>query len=151
MTHFACHAEAHENSSESCLVLSSDLRITLRDMRINRWVLPDAPLVVLNACGTGVRDPLKTGDFVRQLMKCGGRGVLATECDVPDLFASAFVQRVYDRFLASEPLAAALLATRREFLLTRRNPLGLLYAAYFPLETRCVPRADGMEPRPSSS
>ena len=92
----------------------------------------------LNACGTGVRDPRKTSDLVREFMSRGGRGVLATECDVPDAFASVFVQRVYDRVLEGETFGRALLAARRYFWERHHNPLGLLYAAYTRLETRIV-------------
>jgi CHAT domain-containing protein len=105
-------------------------------MRVDRCTLPGSPLVVLNACGTSVRDPLKTSDFVRGFMLSGGRGVVATECDVPDLFASVFVQDVYDRLLGGVPVSTALLEARRAFLKTHGNPLGLLYSAYTSIDTR---------------
>lgn len=142
VAHFACHAVAQPNSRDSFLALSSQLRVTLRDMTVDAFRLPGSPLVVLNACGTGVRDPLKTSDFVRSFMDSGGRGVVATECDVPDGFASAFIPEVYDRLLAGEPVARALFAARRQFLDRRGNPLGLIYSAYLPLEMRWV-RAPG--------
>jgi hypothetical protein len=64
--------------------------------------------------------------------------VLASECDVPDLFASAFIREVHERFLAGAPVARALFEARRRFLAERGNPLGLMYSAYLPLETRFV-------------
>jgi hypothetical protein len=138
VAHFACHAVAQPYSRDSYLALSSQLHVTLEDMAVEKLRLPDCPLVVLNACGTGVRDPLKTSDFVRSFMASSGRGVLASECDVPDLFASAFIREVYERFLAGAPVARALFEARRRFLAERGNPLGLMYSAYLPLETRFV-------------
>ena len=137
LAHFACHAVADSNIGlESYLELSSELRIRLLDMSAQGHVMAGAPLVLLNACGTGIRDPRRTSNFVTRFMLSGGRGVLATECDVPDGFASRFLERVYEPLLAGETLGLAVLAARRHFLATKANPLGLLYAVYAPLETR---------------
>lgn len=139
--HFACHAVSETYSRASYLALSGDLRITLEDMNVEQCHLDGSPFVVLNACGTGIRDPSKTSDFVRTLMRCGARGVLATECDVPDSFASVFVQDLYARVLRGEAFASSLLDTRRLFLRDYNNPLGLLYSAYLPVEARLRVRA----------
>jgi CHAT domain len=136
VTHFACHAVAEEHGADSYLRLPRGLRLRIKDMVVEDYVLAGAPFVLLNACGTSVRDPLKTSDFVRRFLLSGGRGVLVTECDVPDDFAAAFVRRLYDRILTGEPLAAALLEVRACFLREHGNPLGLLYSAYLPLEAR---------------
>jgi hypothetical protein len=136
LTHFACHALGAESSFESYLELSDDFRLHIEDMLVENYQLAGAPLVLLNACGTGVRDPLKTCDFVRRFLASGGRGVVATECDVPDLFASTFIQRLYDRLLQGEPVASALFESRRSFLAENGNPLGLMYSAYLPFEMR---------------
>ena len=94
-----------------------------------------------------MRDPRKTSDFVRRFMQSGARGVIATECDVPDAFAAAFVRPFYDRVLAGERFGRALLATRRHFLDRYRNPVGLLYAAYMSLDTRLA-RSETETPGP---
>jgi hypothetical protein len=139
VAHFACHAITHPDyGGWSHLDLSSCLQVRLDDLAVEDYVIGGMPVVVLNACGTGVRDPRKTSDFVRRFMLQSVRGVLATECDVPDLFASVFIQRVYDQVLQGETFGHALLAARRYFLDQCRNPLGLLYAAYTKLETRLV-------------
>jgi CHAT domain-containing protein len=105
------------------------------------YQLAGSPFVILNACGTSIRDPSKTSDFVHEFMKCGGRGVIATECDVPDVFASEFIQHVYNRCLNGELFVRALFEARQYFLTAHRNPLGLLYSAYLPLESRLVKSA----------
>ena len=141
VAHFACHAVAAEYGPDSYLRLPDDLRLRLEDMAVERYFLAGEPFVVLNACGTGIRDPLKTSDFVHRFLLCGGRGVLVTECDIPDGFAAAFVRRLYERILAGEPLVAALRAVRAHFLDEHGNPLGLLYSAYLPLEARLLRRS----------
>jgi CHAT domain len=147
VTHFACHAVAAEYGPDSCLELDETLRITIEDMTVGTgYRLAGSPLVVLNACGTGIRDPLETSNFIRGFLEGGARGVLATECDVPDAFASAFIPAFYERLLAGATVTKALLATRRAFLREQGNPLGLLYAAYMPLETKLVRRAPGQTP-----
>ena len=143
VAHFACHAVAVEYGPDSYLRLPDGLRLHLEDMAVEGYVLAGAPFVVLNACGTGIRDPLKTSDFVHRLQLCGSRGALVAECDVPDGFAAAFAGRLYDRMLAGEPLAGALRAVRLQFLRAQGNPLGLLYSAYLPLEARLLPGRRG--------
>jgi hypothetical protein len=143
MAHFACHAVAKTKSTfNHYLELSNRLRIRLLDMEVDNYFIGGEPVVVLNACGTGIRDPLKTASFVHRLMMQGARGVLATECDVPDEFASVFVQHVYDRVLQGETFGEALLKARLDFLEQHRNPLGLLYSAYTSLETKLVREAN---------
>jgi hypothetical protein len=136
VAHFACHAVAEEYSRDSYIELSSDLRVRLEDMSVDDYRLAGDPFVLINACGTSIRDPSKTSDFVRGFLLSAGRGVVATECDVPDLFASVFIQDVYARILKGESVARSLLTARQHFLTTRRNPLGLIYSAYLPIEAR---------------
>ncbi len=148
LAHFACHAVADaRQSGRSYLRLSDELTVSVEDMTIEDFFWTGSPVVVLNACGTGVRDPRKTSDFVRRFMQSGARGVIATECDVPDAFAAAFVRPFYDRVLAGERFGRALLATRRHFLDRYRNPVGLLYAAYMSLDTRLA-RSETEPPGP---
>jgi CHAT domain len=147
VAHFACHAVAADYGPDSFLSLPEGLRLRLEDLAVERFFLAGAPFVVLNACGTGIRDPLKTADFVHRFLLSGSRGVVVTECDVPDGFAAAFVRQLYDRMLAGEPLVAALRAIRERFLVEHGNPLGLLYSAYLSLEARLLSRAPENPPR----
>jgi hypothetical protein len=139
IAHFACHAVADAKIAlNSYLELSSDLAVSLVDMVGDDYRLAGAPLVLLNACGTAVRDPRRTADFVHRFTASGGRGVLATESDIPDRFASRFIQAVYGGLLSGLPVGEAVLEARRHFLTTEGNPLGLFYSVYAPLETRLV-------------
>jgi hypothetical protein len=138
IAHFACHAVVEKYSRDSYIALSGQLRIRLEDMTVEKYHLAGCPFVVLNACGSGIRDPSKTSDFVRSLMMSGARGVLATECDVPDLFASVFIQSVYRIVLEGKSIVHSVLVARRDFLAASNNPLGLIYSSYLPIEARLV-------------
>lgn len=152
VTHFACHAVTDaEQTINYYIELSSRLRVRILELESQDYLLRGSPVVVLNACGTGIRDPFKTSGFVRGFMLQGGRGVLATECDVPDKFASVFVQRLYDELLQGKTFGRALLETRRHFLKTYRNPLGLLYSAYMSLETKFLNKVTPMTIQASST
>jgi CHAT domain-containing protein len=138
IVHFACHAEAEENVFKSYLTVADDFDIELLDMRVHKCQMNGNPLVVLNACGTGIRDSRGSFGFVWMFFECGGRGIIATECDIPDAFSAAFAENFYNRLLEGEMVGKALLETRLFFLNEHRNPLGLLYATYAAMETRLV-------------
>jgi hypothetical protein len=138
IVHFACHAEAQENVFRSYLTVADDFDIELLDMRVHKCRMSGNPLVVLNACGTGIRDSRGSFGFVRMFFECGGRGIIATENDIPDAFSAAFAESLYSRLLKGEIAGKALLETRLFFLNKHRNPLGLLYASYAAMGTRLV-------------
>jgi len=92
----------------------------------------------MNACETGNLNPLYTSYFSADFLKRGARGVVATECAVPDVFAADFAQQLYTHLLAGEQLGESLLATRRYFLEKYHNPSGLLYSMYAPPSIRLV-------------
>lgn len=71
-----------------------------------------------------------TSHFAGSFPGLGARGVVATECKVPDDFAAEFVEKLYEHLLNGEPLGESLLASRRFFLTERGNPSGLLYSMY---------------------
>lgn len=135
----SCHVAINEAySRHSCFVLGPDLKVRLEDMNVDHLELADDPVVFLNACGTGVRDSRKTSDFVREFLKSGSRGVIATESDVPDYFAAEFTQQFYRHLLHGRTYGEALLATRHWCLHECNNPLGLLYASYLSLDARLL-------------
>ncbi len=139
LAHFACHVSYREESPNlSRILLSDDFPITLKDLEVYGVEISDHPLVILNACETGNLNPLYTANFAAAFLKYGARGVVATECAVPDDFAGDFAQELYTHLLAGEPLGESLLATRRYFLEEHNNPSGLLYSMYAPPSIRLV-------------
>lgn len=140
MTHFACHAVfTDESRAESYLKLSDEFRLRFEDMDTFGFQLKGQPLVVLNACATGNLDPLYTSHFAAKLLKATQRGVVATECRIPDAFGADFTEHLYQHYLLSEKqLGQGLLESRRYFLEERGNPTGLAYAMYAPPETQLI-------------
>jgi hypothetical protein len=138
LAHLACHALYEDESpDESFILLSDEFRITLMDLEVYGISLESShPLVVLNACETGNLNPLYSSYFAGAFLKYGARGVVATECTVPDTFAADFAQQLYTRLLDEKPLGESLLATRRYFLEECHNPSGLLYSMYAPPSIR---------------
>jgi CHAT domain-containing protein len=117
-------------------LISDEFSVTLMDIDVYDIRVAGHPLVILNACETGSANPLYTSYFAGAFLKLGARGVVATECPVPDTFAAAFAKQLYAHLLSGRPLGASLLAARRHFLDQDHNPAGLLYAMYAPPSIR---------------
>ncbi|MEM8719034.1 MAG: CHAT domain-containing protein [Cyanobacteria bacterium P01_G01_bin.39] len=139
LAHFACHA-AYDSSSpnSSSILLSEEFQIPLSDMDTYEIKIDGHPLIIMNACETGNCNPLYTSNFATAFLKYGARGVVATECNVPDDFAADFAKKLYNHLLAGEPLGKSLLAARRYFWQNHKNPSGLLYSMYAPPSIRLV-------------
>jgi hypothetical protein len=133
LAHFACHAFYEDGSPErSRLLLSNEFDIRLMDLVIYNFAIEGHPLIIMNACQTGNLNPLHTSYFAQTFLKHGARGVVATECIVPDTFAADFAENLYTQLLQGTPLGQSLLATRRYFLENYHNPTALLYSMYAP-------------------
>lgn len=139
LAHFACHASYEDAAPDlSHVLLSDDFAITLMDMEVYGIRADSHPLIVFNACETGNLNPLYTSHFAAAFLRYGARGVVATECPVPDGFAADFVEQLYTHLLAGNQLGESLLAARRYFLEKHGNPSGLLYSLYAPPSIRLV-------------
>jgi hypothetical protein len=137
LAHVACHAfYEYESPSLSRILLSDEFPVTLMDMEVCGITINGHPLVIMNACETGNLNPLYTSYFAAAFLKYGARGVVATECTVPDAFAADFAEKLYTELLTGRTLGESLLATRRYFLSKYHNPSGLLYSMYAPPSIR---------------
>lgn len=131
LAHLACEAVYEDRyPGRSRLLLSEEFPVSLQDMEVYSFAIDGHPLVVLNACRTGTVNPLYTSHFAAAFLRLGARGVVATECLVPDTFAAAFVEQLYQHLLAGRPLGESMLAARRYFLDKQGDPSGLLYSMY---------------------
>jgi hypothetical protein len=95
-----------------------------------------SPLIFLNACKT-MTNPQQLFDqsFPKIFMRFGAGAVIATACDVPDVFANEFAVKYYEFLFQSradlwDSLGEALRKTREYFLTEFNNPLGLAYGLY---------------------
>ena len=113
----------------------------------------DGPFVFLNACASGKKDKVEQfPDLPAEWIEWqGAKAVIATICDVPDIFAFAFALKLYDVLFTALAesqrkaleggaegvsimpdlyVAEALLKTRRYFMEQFNNPMGLAYELY---------------------
>jgi CHAT domain-containing protein len=132
VAHFACHAECNKLSpDQSTMRLSNSFLLSIQDFTNHKVVATHSPLVILNACDTADLNPLYTSYFADALLDKGARGVVATECEIPDTFAAPFAKHLYGLLLGGIPLGVAMLRTRQHFLEPpRRDPSGLVYSMY---------------------
>jgi hypothetical protein len=146
--HVASHLEVPDEEVEG--LLGSKIRLTLSDNEVNlsliyllsRYKVEEfrftrSPLVFLNACKTMTNPAhLSHGQsFPRTFMRFGAGAVVATACDVPDVFANEFAVKYYEFLFQSQSgwwdsLGEALRKTREYFLTECNNPLGLAYGLY---------------------
>lgn len=144
LAHFACPISCEDDAPEaSHILLSAEFPISLRDMELyfvdaedRPLVIKSHPLIVMNAREASRTNPLCTSRFVKAFLRHGARGVVATECAVPDAFAAGFAEQLYRHLLAGKRLGDSLLATRRYFLEKYDNPSGLFYSMYAPSSIR---------------
>jgi hypothetical protein len=147
IVYFYCHGISKDvgeqgGVNESTLVLSGNERLTLADLKLlasTDDVLPNAPLVFINACESAQLSPLVYDGFVTYFMDKGARGVIGTEVETPALFAVEWARLFFDKFLMGEPLGQIVLDLRQQFLQKNNNPLGLLYSLYVDGDTRIEP------------
>jgi len=175
LLHFACHCEPRNAAADPGLqkrMLSINVNgevIPIDDATMTNfmarkgrgeWKSQDAgPFVFLNACASGKPVGSLFPDLPQEWIdNQGAKVVIATICDVPDVFAFAFAARLYgtlfDAFQAGRTearnagvaagdstlyVAEALLATRRYFLEKCNNPLGLAYELYAVPDARLDP------------
>jgi CHAT domain-containing protein len=131
IAHFACHAFSGKKHDLSNMVLSDQFEITLGDLRtLLELKMSDNPIVVLNACGTGNINSKHASFFAKEFLRFGARGVIATDCQVPDLFAAEFSEIFYSEFLDGTPIGKALFKTRRYFLEKSNDLTVLIYSMY---------------------
>ena len=152
LLHFACHSEPSAGlASRTELkmkvggeVLAFDVGSMMANLRRKITSVSDpGPLVFLNACrSVEGNQPFQPPPFATSWINDrGALAVVSAVCPIPDYFAHAFALKYYDFLFgnaeatfAGRPvkgsLAGALLATRRYFMETHRNPLGLGYVLY---------------------
>ena len=141
-----CHATAagldHPDGSDASSLTLSDARVTLGELGVQAPIdtrLAGNPLVFINACESADLSAAFYDGFVPYFMAKGARGVVGTECKTPALFAQAWADAFFQRFLDGDSLGEAFLALRREFLDQHGNPLGLLYAVHCDGDTQIQP------------
>ncbi len=138
IAYFFCHAEGVAASVDSQVILEAPEtnkpeRILWREFAeifdgAKKWNPP--ALVFLNGCRTANYSPEALSPFLRSFVdQLGASGLIGTEITVWDLFAAEIGTAFFQAFLDGQPAGAALVNARR-VLLSRRNPLGLVYTLH---------------------
>jgi hypothetical protein len=110
--------------------------ITADDLALSAGQQPWShhPLVFLNGCGTTGLSTKAMSEFIKQLVwEREAAGVIGTEVPIPEQLATAIGLHFLNAFLAGHSAGEALLTARR-WLLSIRNPLGLIYTLYAPAD-----------------
>ena len=128
--HFACHAFEDDPIEKSYLFVSEDFALSMIDCSTSEFDLVHNPFIFLNACLTGQVDPRYTSSWAGKFWELGASGVLGADFSVPDWFASAFSDVLYQYLLYGLSIGEALIKARRQFWAEQNNPLGLAYALY---------------------
>lgn len=128
--HFACHAYEENPIDLSYLLVSEDFALSMIDCSTSEFDLVHNPFIFLNACLTGQVDPRYTSSWAGKFWELGASGVLGADFSVPDWFASAFSDVLYQYLLYGLSIGEALIKARRQFWAEQNNPLGLAYALY---------------------
>ncbi|MEU7907508.1 CHAT domain-containing protein [Actinoplanes sp. NPDC049118] len=133
LVYFYCHGDfsygmpmLHFDAAGRDLIAATDLasRVSWPNSR---------PLVFLNACRSIATQPEHASNFIDALVRwAGASGIVGTEIITYERLAAAFAEQVLTEFvLHRRPLGEAM-RTARLALLSRGNPLGLIYTAYAP-------------------
>ncbi|GID27423.1 CHAT domain-containing protein [Paractinoplanes brasiliensis] len=97
-----------------------------------RW-LESQPLVFLNACRSIATQPEHASSFIEALIRrAGASGMVGTEIITYERLAADFAEQVLTEFVERRRPIGEAMRTARLRLLTRGNPLGLIYTAYAP-------------------
>ncbi|MFI6449817.1 hypothetical protein [Kitasatospora sp. NPDC050543] len=99
---------------------------------------PDTrPLVFLNGCRTAAVEPRHAMTFVDAFVRrARASGLIGTEIITYESLAAEFAESVLHHFIDRQASIAHAMRTARLALLSRGNPLGLIYVAYAPPHLR---------------
>jgi hypothetical protein len=132
-----CHAHPKVGNAKKPHLAFDDGDILPSDLDAAPW--RHRPLVFLNGCATAGFRPDALSPFITRFVEDRqASGLIGTEVVVFETFASKFALLFLERFLQGSSAGDALLAVRR-ILLSRRNPLGLVYTLYAAAELSLAP------------
>jgi len=132
LVYFYCHGGFHKDTPYIQIGAKDDYEITPTSLGAYelRWDLPQ-PIVFINGCHTVGMDPKLLLDFASTFVTTlNASGVMGTEISIFEFLACAFAEEWLTRFLVEgETAGQATLKTRLK-LLSKGNPLGLIYSLY---------------------
>jgi hypothetical protein len=146
ISYFFCHAAGGAGSFDSQVILEApgtekqesilwhEFAQLLKGEK--KWDPP--ALVFLNGCKTSNYSPEALSPFLKSFVDdLGASGLIGTEITVWDTFAAEMAYHFFRNFLNTEA-AAISLSTARRILLSKNNPLGLVYTLYASADLQLV-------------
>jgi hypothetical protein len=142
VVYFLCHGVETEDGLPGLIVGDPDHPVAITPDNLRnagvRWPTT-RPLVILNGCRTTALDPTKPWNFVEPFLKrAHASGVIGTEITIFEPLACDFAEEMLERFVGRDMTLGRAVRETRLALLRRRNPLGLAYVPYAPVELRMV-------------
>jgi hypothetical protein len=142
VVYFLCHGVETEDGLPGLIVGDPEHPVAITPDNLRnagvRWPTT-RPLVILNGCRTTALDPTKPWNFVEPFLKrAHASGVIGTEITVFEPLACDFAEEVLERFVGRDMTLGRAVRETRLTLLRRKNPLGLAYVPYAPVELRMV-------------
>jgi hypothetical protein len=132
--HFACEAIYEgEDGLSSKFVISSKHEYQINFLNDKPKIQFKAPIIFLNACDTGVRNPDQTFDFIRMFRQKGGQNIIAVESSLNSRVGEAIAETFYENLTSAQPLGNALLKARWEVIRGnsgKADICALFYAMY---------------------
>jgi hypothetical protein len=142
IVYFYCHGSGageykNPNLADAFIALTDGVNITGQD--IANWLrernLASSPIVFINACQSGQMTTIFYQTLAAELLKRQAAGLIGTQITVPAVFAQAFSMEFFEKFLNSPEdekvrVGPLLRGLTRSFILTYKNPLGLIYSLY---------------------
>jgi hypothetical protein len=141
IVYFFCHGGLAQKTPYLQVGPEDDSPITRDNLRSYeiQWAAT-RPLVFLNGCHTTALEPRYALEFVSAFVqKAHAAGVIGTEITVFEDLACDFAEECMRRFLADGDAIGKAVRDTRLAVLTRGNPLGLVYIPYVRPSLRLVP------------
>jgi hypothetical protein len=133
-----CHGrntDPYAPGNVELLEIDTNVRIKPNDLSAAKGAYARAPIIFLNSCTSGQPSPLSFSSFHSAFRGRKAMGIIGTAIEMPATFGAAFGCELIGRYLAGQPLGAAIYGLRRE-LVGRGNPLGLFYSLQCPAEVK---------------
>jgi CHAT domain-containing protein len=131
--YFLCHGGRDRQTGDSVIILRKPGNPGIHRSDLNAYGVTftqHRPLVVLNACETAALEPDKVITLVEGFTYYGASAVIGTEITVFNSLAYEFGTSFLDSFVGGRCHLGEAVRRVRLKLLSKWNPLGLVYVAY---------------------
>jgi hypothetical protein len=111
----------------------------LTQLNWNAWQVDlndTQPLIIINTCDSADYTPDDYDNLIQMFSQRGGVGVIATQCQIREMLADAFMSVFLQTFLRQETVGRALSKARHWLLNDKLDPRGLVYSLFTSADIR---------------